>query len=572
MNVIGLDHAMTARYEGRMHFLNEKADLVREAIDGVLATHAELARLDGYPAIKVVVRTDVEASKVAVISGGGAGHEPSHVGFVGRGMLTAAVSGEVFASPSVDAVLAAILAVTGDEGCLLIVKNYTGDRLNFGLAREKARALGKEVEMVVVGDDIALPETKQPRGLAGTLFVHKVAGHFAEKGATLAEVQAQASRVASPSRLASIGVALSTCSIPGQPREDRLRPGEAELGLGIHGEPGAQKIDLPTVRALVATMMSKCASAVGSSAIGTSDATARFALLVNNLGGVPGVEMSVITKCALECDVGAQVDLVVGPASLMTSLDMKGFSLSLVVLDDEIREALASNVGPSAWPNASPVPRERTLRRVPSELRGRSFAASENPRTRHALLTICRALIQEEAALNELDAKIGDGDTGSTLASAARAIEADLDALPLADPASLFFAISDRLSVVMGGSSGVLLAIFTAATGSALQAGSSIASALLDGAKRVQEVGGAKLGARTMLDALLPALGVLESGGTLTAAADAARIGAETTATMTTAAAGRASYVRADALSGVKDPGATAVATVLGSLAAAISE
>ena len=554
-----------------MHFINEKADLVREAIDGVLALDSTLARLDGFPAIKVVIRADIDGEKVAVLSGGGAGHEPSHVGFVGRGMLTGAVSGEVFASPSVDAVLAAILAVTGKKGCLLIVKNYTGDRLNFGLAAEKARALGKKVAMVVVSDDIAITDAKHPRGLAGTLFVHKVAGHFAESGATLAEVHAQASRVAGNHGLASIGVALSTCTVPGQPREARLLEGEAELGLGIHGEPGAQKIDLPKARALVATMMNKIVAALAThekNATSAAFSTARFALLVNNLGGVPGLEMSVITKCAIESDIGQRVDLVVGPAPLMTSLDMKGFSLSLLVVDEEIRNALTSHVAPPSWPRVENISREPSLRPIANELRGRTFSPSVDAGARAALATICRTLVAEEKALDALDAKIGDGDTGSTLATAARAIEADLDVLPLADRASLFFALSDRLSVVMGGSSGVLLAIFTAATGSALEEGAPLFSALQKGALRVQEVGGAKLGSRTMLDALLPALAILERGGSLKEAAEAARVGAEETATMNAATAGRAGYLRADSLLGVKDPGAAAVAVVFAALSA----
>ena len=149
-------------------FINTKETLVTEAIDGALRTAGgRLARLDGYPHIKVVVRTDWDKSKVALVSGGGSGHEPSHAGFVGQGMLTAAVCGDVFASPSVDAVLAGILAVTGEAGCLLIVKNYTGDRLNFGLAAERARAFGLRVNMVVVDDDVALPDLPQARGVAG---------------------------------------------------------------------------------------------------------------------------------------------------------------------------------------------------------------------------------------------------------------------------------------------------------------------------------------------------------------------------------------------------------------------
>ncbi|MFN6978271.1 MAG: dihydroxyacetone kinase subunit DhaK, partial [Gemmobacter sp.] len=218
------------------HFINSRETLVTEAIDGLLRTASgRLARLDGYPHIKVVVRTEWDRSKVALVSGGGSGHEPSHAGFVGRGMLTAAVCGEVFASPSVDAVLAGILAVTGKAGCLLIVKNYTGDRLNFGLAAERARAQGLKVAMVVVDDDVALPDLPQARGVAGTLFVHKIIGALAEEGMDLDRLAAEARRIIGG--VVSIGMSLDTCTVPGSPKEDRIPPGKAELGLGIHGEP-----------------------------------------------------------------------------------------------------------------------------------------------------------------------------------------------------------------------------------------------------------------------------------------------------------------------------------------------
>lgn len=218
-------------------FINSKETAVTEAIDGTLRTAGgRLARLDGFPHVKVVVRHDWDRLGVALISGGGSGHEPSHAGFVGQGMLTAAVCGEVFASPSVDAVLAAILTVTGKAGCLLIVKNYTGDRLNFGLAAERARAQGLKVAMVVVDDDVALPDLPQARGVAGTLFVHKIAGALADQGADLETVTHAAQRVIDG--VISIGMSLDTCTLPGSPKENRIGPGKAELGLGIHGEAG----------------------------------------------------------------------------------------------------------------------------------------------------------------------------------------------------------------------------------------------------------------------------------------------------------------------------------------------
>ena len=239
-----------------------------------------LCRLDGYPHIKVVMRTDWDRSKVALVSGGGSGHEPSHAGLVGRGMLTAAVCGEVFASPSVDAVLAAILSVTGSAGCLLIVKNYTGDRLNFGLAAERARAFGHKVSMVVVDDDIALPDLPQPRGVAGTLFVHKIAGALADQGRDLHAVTRAAERVIDG--VASIGMSLDTCTIPGSPKEDRIALDKAELGLGIHGEAGVSQVTFEGARHAMEMVTEKLVPYAGKGP---------HAVLLNNLGGATPLEM-----------------------------------------------------------------------------------------------------------------------------------------------------------------------------------------------------------------------------------------------------------------------------------------
>ncbi|ABU78657.1 hypothetical protein ESA_03441 [Cronobacter sakazakii ATCC BAA-894] len=221
-------------------FFDDRKRLINDAVDGLIlsARHQNLTRLDIDPAIRIVARRDWDKSKVAVISGGGSGHEPAHAGFVGKGMLTAAVCGDLFASPSVDAVLNAIVAVTGDHGCLLIVKNYTGDRLNFGLAAEKAKRHGLKVEMVIVSDDVALPDNKQPRGIAGTALVHKIAGFAAEQGKSLSDVRALAQQASDAVK--SLGVALQTCSLPGSTEDGRIKQGEAELGLAFTGEPGCQ--------------------------------------------------------------------------------------------------------------------------------------------------------------------------------------------------------------------------------------------------------------------------------------------------------------------------------------------
>lgn len=535
-------------------FINARGNLVTEAIDGMLAcSGGTLARLDGYPHIKVVHRADWDQSKVALISGGGSGHEPAHAGFVGPGMLTAAVCGEIFASPSVDAVLAGILAVTGEPGCLLIVKNYTGDRLNFGLAAERARALGFMVEMVVVDDDVALPDLPQPRGVAGTLFVHKIAGALAEKGASLQDVTSAARKVIA--KVASFGKSLDTCTVPGSPKEERIPKGKAELGLGIHGEPGVEQVDFGGASAAIALVVEKLRPHVHKGPC---------VALLNNLGSTTPLEMSVLSHALAETGVATHV---IGPAPMMTSLDMHGFSVSVLPVDEDEMAALAAPVPMPAWPGIQPVSTPKVTP-LPEDMSPASPEPSSDDRNRAILAEVAALLIAAEARLNELDAKSGDGDTGSTLATAARALSARLDELPLADPARLFPALGNALSQTMGGSSGVILAIFFNAAGDASVNGAAIGEALSKGLQRITDVGGAKVGDRTMIDALAPALDALGQG--VGAAARAARQGADSTAAIHRAKAGRAAYVPSENLKGNNDPGAEAVALVFEGLAKAM--
>lgn len=536
-------------------FINTRERLVNEAIDGTLRTGGgRLARLDGYPHIRVVVRTDWDKSKVALISGGGSGHEPSHAGFVGQGMLTAAVCGDVFASPSVDAVLAGILSVTGDAGCLLIVKNYTGDRLNFGLAAERARAFGLKVSMVVVDDDVALPDLPQPRGVAGTLFVHKIAGALAERGAPLEEVTAAAEKVIAG--VASIGMSLDTCTVPGSPKEDRIAPGKAELGLGIHGEAGAEQVDFGGAAQAMAMVVDRLAPAMTEG---------KYVALLNNLGGTTPLEMSILAEELVASRIGDRIVWMIGPAPMMTSLDMQGFSVSVLPVDAEVDAALAAPVAPWAWPGCHKVEDIQVLQ-LPDGLTPIQPTPSKDDRMAQFLERCCQTLIAAESDLNALDAKSGDGDTGSTLAAAARALIDARDRLPLADATQLYRAIGLELSQTMGGSSGVLLAIFFAAAGDASASGHDTVGALRAGLDRIREVGGASPGDRTMIDALAPALGALPEG--LGAAAKAAREGADHTATITKAKAGRSSYISEDSLRGNNDPGAEAVARLFEFMAA----
>ncbi|MEH3415253.1 dihydroxyacetone kinase subunit DhaK [Phytobacter diazotrophicus] len=540
-------------------FFNDRKQLVNDAIEGMVisAPHGNLVRLDIDPAIRIVARADWDKSRVAVISGGGSGHEPAHAGFVGKGMLTAAVCGDVFASPSVDAVLNAIVAVTGDRGCLLIVKNYTGDRLNFGLAAEKAKRYGLKVEMVIVADDIALPDNKQPRGIAGTALVHKIAGYAAEQGKSLSEVR-DIARQASES-VWSLGLAMETCNLPGSSDEDdRIQRGQVELGLGIHGEPGASTVDSHNSQKLIETLVAPLKAQAGDD---------RVAVLINNLGGVSALEMALLTKELAHSALKDQIAYLIGPAPLVSSLDMKGFSLSLLRLNETFEKAINADVQTVGWQKPVPFAPMKTQRHNPvyNQL---EIEPSENPQVKTLVSTAARTLVDLENRLNALDAKVGDGDTGSTFAEGAREIIHLLEqgALPLNNTAQLLQLVGERLATVMGGSSGVLMSIFFTAAGQAVHDGKPLPEALLRGLHQMKHYGGADLGDRTLIDALQPALEALRDSG-LDAAASAAKAGAAKTATMQTAGAGRSSYVNSESLEGVTDPGAVAIAEVFAALA-----
>jgi triose/dihydroxyacetone kinase / FAD-AMP lyase (cyclizing) len=539
------------------HFVNDIGSVISESIDGYLqvAGSGMLSRVAGEPGVKIVLQQTIDGSKVSLVSGGGSGHEPAHVGFVGQGMLTAAVCGEIFASPSVDAVLTAIRAVTGPAGCLLIVKNYAGDRLNFGLAAEKARAEGLRVEMVIVADDIAIRNAPRPRGVAGTLFVHKIAGYAAVRGQDLAAVKAVAEKVAGA--VQSIGIASTVCNIPGRATHDRLPDGMAELGLGIHGEPGIERIALPSASD-AARMMTDRLGQGPKSASG-------LAMIINNLGGMPVMEMSLVASAILATEIGRKTTLVIGPAPLMTALDMRGFSISVLPLDAELTESLLAPTSAPAWPGARTVV-PVSEQQLPSRPLGATYSASANPESRRAIEAVCAAIIGSEAELNLLDAKVGDGDTGTTMADAARSVLAAIDQLPLDNSAQLCAAISDRFTKIIGGSSGVLLSILFAATSGKLAEGASWPFALSAGLDRVEYYGGAREGDRTMLDAFRPAVRSLANGGGLSGAVLAAEAGAANTAKMSLARAGRSSYLAARDLDGVPDPGAVAVAKAFGAL------
>jgi len=312
--------------------INRPEDVVREALAGVALAHADLVKVHTGP--DYIVRADAPVrGKVGIVSGGGSGHEPMHGGFVGSGMLDAACPGEVFTSPTPDPILAATKAVDGGAGVLHIVKNYTGDVMNFEMAAELAEAEGIAVDAVVIDDDVAVRDslyTAGRRGVGATVLAEKICGAAAEQRRPLDEVAGLCRRVNAQAR--SMGVALTSCTTPmaGKPTFD-LGADEIEVGVGIHGEPGRERRPLATAHNVVETLASAIVEDLSFSA---GDSVLAF---VNGLGGTPLMELYIVYNelhAFLESrGVTITRDLV---GSYMTSLDMAGCSVTLLRLDDEL--------------------------------------------------------------------------------------------------------------------------------------------------------------------------------------------------------------------------------------------
>ena len=315
--------------------INNPEMVVEEMLDGFVKAHPNyVKRVEGFD---VIVRANSPVKdKVALISGGGSGHEPSHGGFVGKGMLDGAVAGAVFTSPTPDQIFEAIKAVDGGAGVLMVVKNYTGDVMNFEMAAEMAEMEDIEVTSVVVNDDVAVEDstyTTGRRGVAGTVFVHKVAGAAAEKGLDLAEVKRIAEKTIANVR--SMGMSLTPCTVPAAGKPSfTLAEDEMEVGLGIHGEPGTHRDKIQPADKIVDHLLDKILSDIDYSG-------SEVAVLVNGLGGTPIMELYVMNKRISEvlAEKGIKVHRTyVG--NYMTSLEMAGASISLLKLDDELKELI----------------------------------------------------------------------------------------------------------------------------------------------------------------------------------------------------------------------------------------
>ena len=539
-------------------FYNAPGDVVDEILRAAAVT-APVRVAEPESGLRILIRRDWDRAdqgqrQVAILSGGGAGHEPAHAGYIGEGMLTGAISGSLFASPSVEAVLAAIREVCGAAGCLLVVKNYTGDRLNFGLAAERARGEGLDVAMVIVADDVAIDNAPQPRGIAGTVLVHKLSGHLASRELPLETIRERAEALCR--RTGSLGMALSAAAQPGQAAAEH----SPELGLGIHNETGTREVDPQNADDAMRLVLEPLREALSDRKL-----SGPWIAMLNDLGSCSTQEMGVLAASLLRQLGVDQVAHLIGPAPLMTSLDMHGFSLTLLPADDDVVEALSAPTTAPAWPGLHAV---QAPARFSPDTRQEHEAlvddAPQDPGTSALLQRVIETLRQSREELDALDAKSGDGDAGASVESGAESIA---NRLNTEAPPLMFAGIGQLLARDMGGSSGVLLSILFTAAAATLDQRGDLQEALAAGVEKMQAYGGARPGDRTMLDALVPAIESLRRGESLAQAAQAARDGAQATARLVRANAGRSAYVPESALEGVVDPGAEAVARVFEALA-----
>lgn len=325
--------------------LNDVDSVEAEMIQGLVKSAPKMLRKLDYGTI--VVRANKKEGKVALVSGGGSGHEPAHAGYVGAGMLDGAVAGTVFTSPTPDQVLEGIKAVATEQGVLCIVKNYTGDIMNFEMAVEMAADEGIKADYVVVNDDVAVRDslyTTGRRGVAGTVFVHKIAGAKAEQGASLADVKGVAEKVVANVR--SMGMAIEPCTVPAAGKQGfELADDEMEIGIGIHGEPGTHREKLRPANEIAKMLIDEILSDLdykGKDVV----------VMVNGMGGTPLMELYIVNNFVQDYlkEQGVHVyDTMVG--NYMTSIEMAGFSLTLLRLDDDMKALYDAPADTLAWKN-----------------------------------------------------------------------------------------------------------------------------------------------------------------------------------------------------------------------------
>lgn len=581
--------------------INRPEDVVKQMCHGFVMAHPNL-KLDAR--YKIIYRSDKEFDKVNLISGGGSGHEPAHAGFIGRGMLDAAVCGDVFASPSQIQIYQAIRYMKTNQGVLLIIKNYSGDVMNFKNAAELAREDGILVDYVIVDDDVAVKDslyTVGRRGVAGTVFVHKIAGAAAHRAKTLPEVKEIAEKVIR--NVKSIGFALSSCTVPakGTPTFN-LDENEIEYGVGIHGEPGICRSKLLDADALAEKMVCELCDALELPSQGSDN---KVALLVNGFGATPLMELYLLNASVARELVKRKVSVArtfVG--NYMTSLDMAGASISLLKLDDELEfllnvqsEAPAFMVNreepsieyyePYVSTDQSDNPGSGNIVSKTNALIGDALTL-EN--MQYIVDVMCASIIKNEIAFCDLDAYAGDGDFGMSVAKGFRQLRKEWTHISQKanDIGEFLHECSMIIMEYCGGASGPIWGSAFRAAGKAVDGkkGLSVndfAEMLQAAVLGIQKTGersfgrGAVVGDKTLIDALVPCADAWtaysKTGGDFIEAfligAKAAVKGAEKTKEFS-AKMGRAGTVGERSI-GHPDAGAHALGVIFTDIASSIS-
>lgn len=559
--------------------INTPESFVYDMCHGLAAAHPELEFVEQY---KVVKKKVINTGKVTLISGGGSGHEPAHAGFVGKGMLDAAVCGDVFASPSQVQVYNAIKRTRSDKGTLLIVKNYSGDCMNFNNAAFDAKEDGIEVDTVYVNDDIAVKDslyTVGRRGVAGTVLVHKIAGAAAEMGKSLQEVKAIANKVIANVR--SFGFALTSCTVPAKGTPTfAIGDDEMEFGVGIHGEPGRTREKVQSADALSARITKDLIADLG---VKSGD---EVCLLVNGFGGTPLQELYVlnnsVTKDLKKAGLSIYKTLV---GNYMTSIDMAGASVTLLKLDEELKEHLdypvsapALTWGDSMTPEAlaaqeavAAIAKALNLSPVKAaKAEGAKAAAVAEDAPEAAVYEVpgepvvgdvintagmvaiiekmSDIIIANEVHFCEMDSVAGDGDFGMSIAKGFRQLKADWATRKKGNIGEFLRSSAEIIKEYCGGASGPIWgsAFLGAgkAAGDAKEIGvQELADMMQAAVKAIQATGersfgrGAVVGDKTLIDALVPAADSLSASAkagenlldAMKKAADAAVAGAEST-------------------------------------------
>lgn len=548
--------------------INRPDDFVDEMLDGLLSAHPSLRAASADR--RALVRADAgRPGKVGIVTGGGSGHLPVFLGYVGVGLCDGVAVGNVFSSPSPDQILAATRAADGGAGVLLLYGNYGGDIYNFDLAGDLAAAEGIRTTTVLAADDVAsapLDARANRRGVAGMVFAFKIAGAAAERGDDLDAVTAIAQRVADATRTMGVGLSPTILPAAGKPTF-QLNDGEMEVGIGIHGEPGVHRGPLEQADRiadrLVGDVLDDLGAAPGS----------RIAVLVNGLGATPLEELYLLFRRASALIADRELDLappLIG--NYVTSLEMAGASISVLLLDEELEELLDA-------PAASPFFRHGTGQLASGSAAfsaARASAPESEPSGDPAapptalaslLLQVLERMPVHADELRELDAALGDGDLGITVASGARAaadaIRADpsaADAVQLRRAGAAFAAANpSTFAALIGG----------AVVGASGSVGDSVdPRALLSTvAARIATRGGAARGDKTVLDALFASADALDAGGGLNAAITAVET-AISASTAWTSRRGRAAWLQERSV-GKQDPGMTAYLAFLQELRAA---